>query len=411
MRITNRKNILIVSQYFWPESFLINNFETRLTKYANIIVLTGLPNYPDGEIKKKYKNIKNLYYEKWKNIQIIRFPIIPRKKGGAIFLSINYLSFLINGLKYSKRISFDQKIDHILFYSTSPITSCIPAIALKSRLKAKLSIWVQDLWPESLQATGYINNKIIIKLFGILVRYIYKKSDYIFAQSKSFVKNIQKYSHKKINILYNSHLSKKSKKKIILDNKILDILKKKKCFAFAGNLGKAQSLETIVNCAKKISMLDKSIHFLIIGDGSEKKNIKKVIFKNNITNISLHGPYDASVVDEILKKTISNLITLKKHSIFSLTIPNKFQSYLLSGKPIICAIDGELKEIINTNKLGEAASAEDYSSLSEIVIRYSKLSKSELNKFKKKNIQFYNKNFEIDKQVKLFLKTVKCIKK
>lgn len=411
MKNTNRKNILIVSQFFWPENFLINNFALHLRKYANVTVFTGFPNYPDGKIFKKYNKIKTTFIENWEGIKVVRIPIIPRKKGGGVNLSLNYLSFLINGIFLANKINFKTKIDHILFYSTSPITSCLPAIKFKKIYNCKLSIWVQDLWPESLEATGYIKNKIILKLFSFIVKYIYKKCDYIFAQSRSFIKNIKKYTGKKVIVLYNSHLVKTNSniKKINIDSKILKLLTQRECFAFAGNIGKAQSVETLIDCARIIKNKNKKIHFFIIGSGSQKNEMRKQIIKYKLSNVTLHGPFRPEVIDYILKKTVANIITLKKHNIFSLTIPNKLQTYLLAGRPIICAADGELNNIIKKNNIGFAVKAEDHLNLSKAIIKISNFSKTKIATFKKRNINFYNNNFEINKQVKFFLKKIKML--
>lgn len=412
MKNSNGKNILIVTQYFWPENFLINNFALHLKKYANVTVLTGLPNYPDGKIFKKYNKIKKIFTENWEGIKVVRIPIIPRKKGGAVNLSLNYLSFLLNGTFLANKIDFKTKLDHILFYSTSPITSCLPAIKLKKIYNCRLSIWVQDLWPESLEATGYIKNRIILKLFSFIVKFIYKKCDYIFAQSKSFIKNIKKYtSKKKVTVLYNSHIVKSDSniKKKNIDPKILKLLTQRKCFAFTGNIGKAQSVETIIDCARIIEKKNNKIHFFIIGAGSQKNEIRKLIKEYKLSNVTLHGPFKPNIVDYILKKTASNIITLKKHNIFSLTIPNKLQTYLLSGRPIVCAADGELNNIIKRNNIGLAVRAEDYINLSKAILKISNFNKTQIASYRKQNISFYNNNFEIDKQVKLFLKKIKIL--
>jgi glycosyltransferase involved in cell wall biosynthesis len=411
MKNSNSKNILIVTQYFWPENFLINNFALHLKKYANVTVLTGLPNYPDGKIFNKYKKIKKIFIENWEGIKVVRIPIIPRKKGGAINLSLNYLSFMINGIFLTNKINFEKRLDHILFYSTSPITSCLPAIRLKKIYNCKLSIWVQDLWPESLEATGYVKNEVLLKLFSFIVKYIYKRCDYIFAQSKSFIKNIKKYTSKKVTVLYNSHIvnTELNFKKIKIDTKIIKLLTQRKCFAFTGNIGLAQSVETIINCARIIEKKNNKIHFFIIGAGSQKNKIKKQIKKYKLSNVTLHGPFKPNVIDCILKKTVSNIITLKKHNIFSLTIPNKLQTYLLSGKPIICAADGELNNIIKKNSIGFAVKSEDYKNLSKVILKVSNFNKMQITAFKNRNLNFYNNNFEINKKVKLFLKTVKIL--
>ena len=126
------RKILIVTHHFWPENFLINEVALRFSKLKNqVTVITGLPNYPSGKIFHKYKNWKSLNSEKFKNIRIIRFPIIPRKSGNFYNLIINYISFIISGIYYLRKYKFKNKFDHIFVYSTSPVTSAIIGIYLK----------------------------------------------------------------------------------------------------------------------------------------------------------------------------------------------------------------------------------------------------------------------------------------
>ena len=162
-----------------------------------------------------------------------------------------------------------------------------------------MSIWVQDLWPESVKNTGYIKNNFLIHLISIIVRYIYRKSDNIIAQSKSFKKNIKKYTNKKIKIVENSHFNLQDKK-IDIPKKINYLLKNKYCIVFLGNIGKAQSVKTILSAAKKLYSY-KKIHILLIGGGSEVENTRNYIKKNNLKNISIFGPYPSGLALEILK--------------------------------------------------------------------------------------------------------------
>jgi len=202
------KKIAIISHHFWPENFLINEVALKLKKNnKKITVITGLPNYPHGKIYKNYKNINYIKKEVFKGIDIIRFPIIPRKRGGFINILLNYLSYVVNGIYYLSKLNLKNTFDHIFIYSTSPITSALVGIYLKKKYKKKITLWIQDLWPESVKSTGYIKNKFLLFLISILVRYIYNKSDNLVAQSNAFKKNIKKYSNKKISVVENSHFN------------------------------------------------------------------------------------------------------------------------------------------------------------------------------------------------------------
>ena len=243
MKITK---LVIITHHFWPENFLINEIALKFKK-KNIktTVVTGLPNYPKGEIFRKYQKIISIKKENFNGVDIIRIPIIPRKQGKFHQLMFNYLSYLISGFYFLRKINFNNLFDHIFVYSTSPITTALLGIYLKKKLNKKMTIWIQDLWPDSVKNTGYIKNNFLIYLISVIVKYIYKNSDNIIAQSKAFKKNISKYTNKKIKIVENSHFNIQ-KKKINIPNEIKYLLKKKYCITFSGNIGKAQSIKTIL---------------------------------------------------------------------------------------------------------------------------------------------------------------------
>ena len=392
-----RKNILIVTHHFWPENFLINEVALRFLKLKHkVTVITGLPNYPSGKIFHKYKNWKSLNSEKFKNIKIIRFPIIPRKSGNFYNLIINYISFIVSGIYYLRKHNFKNKFDHIFVYSTSPITSAIVGIYLKKKYKIKMSIWIQDLWPESVRATGFIKNKFILYLIKSVVRFIYKNSDNIIAQSNAFKKKIKLITNKKIHVVENSHFNLSKKSKIVLPKELLKILNNYFCLVFAGNIGKAQSIKTILESAFKLKNV-KKIFILIIGNGSEKDFAKNFIKKNNLDNIKIFGPYNSNITLNIIKRCKACLLTLRNEEIFSLTIPNKFQTYLYAGKPIIASANGEVSKIIKKQKIGFAGKAEDSELLKKNILKLF-LNKKSLKKVYITSKNFYKKNYDINKQ-------------
>ena len=167
--------LIIISHHFWPENFLINEIALKFKK-NNIqsTVITGLPNYPKGEIFNKYKRIKSLKKENFRGVKIIRFPIIPRKKGKFINLILNYFSYLISGIFFLRILDFNVNF-HVLFvYSTSPITTALLGVYLKKKYNKKLTLWVQDLWPDSVKNTGFIKNKFFLPNIAYCQIYIQK---------------------------------------------------------------------------------------------------------------------------------------------------------------------------------------------------------------------------------------------
>ena len=402
MKITK---LVIITHHFWPENFLINEIALKFKK-KNIqtTVVTGLPNYPKGEIFRKYQKIISIKKENFNGVDIIRIPIIPRKQGKFHQLIFNYLSYLISGFYFLRKVNFSNLFDHIFVYSTSPITTALLGIYLKKKLNKKMTIWIQDLWPDSVKNTGYIKNNFLIYLISVIVKYIYKNSDNIIAQSKAFKKNISKYTNKKIKIVENSHFNIQ-KKKINIPNEIKYLLKKKYCITFSGNIGKAQSIKTILEASEKL-IDHKDVHIMLIGGGSEIIYAKNYIKRKKLKNISIFGPYPSGLTLDILKKSKASLLTLKKDKTFSQTIPNKFQTYLFAGKPILISADGEVAKLTKTNGVGLISKSENAEKLKNNIIKLKKFSKIKIKRINKNCINFYKKSYSINMQVKKLIKII-----
>lgn len=402
-------NIAIVTPHFYPENFIINDIAKKFSDIGrNITVITGLPNYPGGEIYKGYEKIKNLKQSKIKNIKILRFPVIPRKKGTSLNLLMNYFSFLFNGIYFLKNFLKTSKFQHIFVFGVTPITSAILGIYIKRKLNIKLTLWVQDLWPESVQMSGHINNKFLIFLIKLLVKYIYKRCDNIIVQSNSFKKRLKKYTNKKIQIVENFSFSKNLKRKKI-PKKLSKILKQNKCFAYAGNIGTVQSVETIIQSAKLLKD-EKNIAFIIIGGGTNLKKIKSLSKQNKLKNVFFFGPYNVSLVYEILKKTYGQILTLKKNKFLSLYIPQKFSMYLMVQRPILICASGEVVKLVNKHKVGYTCLPQNSRNLSANISKVLKLNENALKKISKNCKKLFDEKFDLTKQTYKLLSIIdrKC---
>ena len=191
----NNLRVLILSQYFWPENFIINDIVRTLDEYGHtVVVATGKPNYPDGKVFAGYRAMGTQCEHYLGRIEVMRVPLWPRGKGGAKNLILNYLSFVIAGLLYLPWMLRGRKFDAIVVFAPSPITQAIPAVALKWLKKAKLALWIQDLWPESLAATGFVKNPHLLKAVGWMVRAIYRHCDTLLVQSRAFVDPVARYA-------------------------------------------------------------------------------------------------------------------------------------------------------------------------------------------------------------------------
>jgi glycosyltransferase involved in cell wall biosynthesis len=350
--------ILIVSQYFWPENFKINDIALALKERGHeVTVIAGKPNYPVGTFFEGYSYF-NKWKESWNGIQIYRPFLLPRGTGNGIQLFLNYFSF---ALFASLRILFLKgKFDKILVYEPSPITVGIPGIVAKLRFKAKMYFWVQDLWPASLSAAGGIENKFILSSFDFLTRVIYNHSFKVLVQSRAFIPYIinQRIDFNKIVYYPNSTESFYQPKNINV--KLFESLPKGIRIMFAGNIGEAQSFDTLISTAVLLKEENIDVKWIILGDGRLKSYVKNKIAELDLNNnFYLLGSYPGTEMPEYFSCADALLVSLKSDPIFSLTIPSKIQSYLACGKPIITSLDGEGSRIVEEANAGFVSKSED----------------------------------------------------
>ncbi len=390
--------ILILTQYFWPEHFHINEVAKNLMEHGiNVDVLTGKPNYPDGIVFDGYK-AKGAAKEKYINADLYRIPLRPRKKG-SVNLVLNYLSFIFSCMIWSPWLLRGKKYDCIFVYAPSPILQTIPAIFVGWYKKVPVVLWVQDLWPESLQATGFVKNKFLLGLVGIIVKYIYKHVNLILVQSTAFIPNIKELvPNKQIkyhpNSVDNSFLEKP--KTILQDVKFPE---DGFIVMFAGNIGSAQSVEIIIDAATVLRD-SKDISFVIVGDGSRREWMCDEAKTRSLNNVFLPGKFPIESMPGLMQKASVLLVSLTDKPIFSLTIPNKVQAYMASGKPIIASLNGEGARVVVESGAGRAVPAENGKALAEAVLELYEMDPIERELLGENGKKYFRENFDNDKLTK-----------
>lgn len=393
------KKILIFTQHFYPENFRINEVARtlKIDYGCDVYIVTGKPNYPTGKLFKGYRMCG--IFGEWCGIKVFRLPIWLRGSGGRFNLFLNYMSFILSATIYSIFKLSKLKPDVVFCYATSPLLQALPAIFYCKLFKKKLILNVQDLWPESLKATGYIKSHLVLSLVNKVVAWIYKESNLILVQSKSFLKEIStKVPVNKIIYWPNSIIDFYE-----LDSSMSDLTKYKFLsnaeefvILFAGNIGAAQSITTVLEAAVELKA-EKKISFVILGDGSEKKFIQSEILSKCIDNVTLLGTIPPSDMPSFYKRANVLLLTLTSEHIFSLTIPNKLQAYLCSGKPILAAINGEVAQIIRESSSGVVVPAEDSIGLAKAVKELYSTPESELQIMGLNARNYYLDNFSHEK--------------
>jgi len=390
--------ILIVSQYFWPENFRINDLVLGLIERGHkITVLTGIPNYPDGHFFAGY-GIFRKNRDNYHGAKVIRIPIIPRGKGCGFRLALNYFSFVVSGCMFVP-LRCREKYDLIFIYEPSPITVALPALLIKAIRNIPVMFWVQDLWPESLAATGAITARRSLNIVAHIVRFIYRRCDKILITSESYRKSVEHYNGSPKHIHYFPQCAEDffqpvSEKKNIA---ALNSLPPGFWVMFAGNIGAAQDFETIIAAAERIKNY-KEIHWIIVGDGRKRKWAESEVIKRGLSsNFHFLGRHPAEVMPQFFSHADAMLVTLKNEPIFALTIPAKIQSYLACSMPIIAALDGEGAGIIDSSGAGYTCPAEDPDAFAKTVLKMYKTPKRERVEMGMRGRAYCESNFDRDR--------------
>jgi len=387
-------HLLIITNHFWPEDFRINDLAMELIKRGHrVSVLSGVPDYPEGRFFAGYGIFKRRQ-EDYQGIKIRRVPRVPRGQGGRLRLALNFLSFALCSCLLAPRYC-SGSIDLILVFETSPVTVGLPALVLKRLKGIPIMFWVQDLWPESLSATGAVSSSFLLGLVGLVVRLIYGGSDLILAQSRAFFPSIEKYGGAREKTIYLPNSAEDFYRPVTVEAQAPEraLLPRGFNLVFAGNIGAAQDFETILAAAELLRDRH-DLHWVILGDGRQRAWVEDQVRARGLSGtVHLLGRYPPEAMPRFFALADALLVTLKKEPIFALTIPGKVQSYLAAGKPVIAALDGEGARVVQEAGAGLTGSAGDPAALADNVLSMTRLSPSERRAMGLRGRDYFEKHF------------------
>lgn len=344
------RHILVISQYFYPESFRINDMAQEWVRRGyRVTVLTGIPNYPMGKFFEGYGYTKKRR-ETWNGVEIIRIPLIPRGRG-AVGMAANYASFLVSGFFWNlvSRISADL----VFTFEVSPMTQALIGCWYGKKHKVPHFLYVQDLWPENVETILGIHSPIVITPIQKMVDYIYRHTDKILTTSPSFVEVICGRSvpvpREKVHYWpqYAEDFQRPMEKRAVPEIPEDDSFK----IAFAGNIGTAQGLEILPRTAELLA--DTKVRFVIVGDGRYQKELEQEIVRRKVQNRFVLIPRQpAERIPELLAACDAAFVSFRKAPLWQKTIPAKLQTYLACGMPVVAAAEGETERIIREAECG-----------------------------------------------------------
>ncbi|MBO8476376.1 MAG: glycosyltransferase family 4 protein [Bacteroidetes bacterium] len=389
--------ILLVTQYFYPENFKSNDIAFELAKRGyDVTVLTGLPNYPKGKIYKGYGIFKKRK-ETVNGVKIIRTLVIPRGKGGGMMLALNYISWAVIASFRAFFLALNKKFDTVIVHETSPITQGFPALVIKKIQSIPIYFWVLDLWPESLQSAGGINNRYVLDFFTAVTRLMYRKSDKILISSRGFRQSILEKGDFADKLIYFPNWAEDIFSNINKsENLSLPELPNGFRIIFAGNIGEAQDFEHVMKAALLLKE-NKSIKFILIGDGRKKLWVDNFINKNNLNDtVYAIGRFPIETMPYFFSKADVMLLSLKDDYIFSLTAPAKLQAYMAAKKPVVAMINGEARNLIAESGCGLSVPACDSKGLADNILELQAMHPDKLKNMGLSGFNYYKKYFTKD---------------
>ena len=393
--------VLVVSQYFWPENFRINDLVSELAARGHAVtVLTGIPNYPEGRTFPEFKDEPGRFAQ-FAGATVIRVPMLPRGQG-KWRLALNYLSFAWAGLVIGSWRLRRRKFDAIFVFQISPITAALPAVLQRRFKKAPLLLWVLDLWPETLAAVGVTKSVRVLNWVGYLVAYIYKRCDRILIQSRAFTSNIERYAGDSGRVRYFPGWAEP-----VFQGELENLAPAPELAAFrgtfnvlfAGNIGDAQDFPAILDAAEATRARN-DIRWIIVGDGRAAEYVRGEIERRALQDkVVMLGRYPIERMPSFFRAAGALLVTLRADPIFSLTIPGKVQSYLGAGVPILGMLDGEGAKIIEQAGAGLVCPAGQGRALAERAVQMADMSLEDRAAMGARGRQFCRREFDRAKLV------------
>jgi colanic acid biosynthesis glycosyl transferase WcaI len=359
--------ILVVSQYFWPENFRINDLVKEWVQRGHeVTVLTGIPNYPAGKVFEAYR-LQPKSFAEYEGAKVFRVPMFPRSSGG-LRLMLNYVSFVFGGVIWGTWRLRGTQPDAIFVFEPSPVTVGLPAVWLGRIKKTPVVFWALDLWPETLAGIGAVRSPRVLGWVGHLVRFIYNRCTLVLGQSHGFLGSIARYCDDKAKIRYfpswaedvftNSSVQPAPEVPDIPDTFTV---------MFAGNIGEAQDMPAVLDAAERLKGIA-SIRWVIVGDGRKSGWLQSEVFRRGLDKqVLLVGRFPVERMPSFYAHADVLLVSLKRDPVFSMTIPSKVQSYLTAGIPLLGMLDGEGAAVIRGAQAGLTCDAGDSEGLAEAV--------------------------------------------
>ena len=392
--------VLILTQRYPPEpAVLLQELAQTLQGLGHqVIVLTGFPNYPSGRVYPGYR--QSLWRrETLADVPVVRVPLYPDHGRSGMKRAVNYFSFALASSVLGPLLV--SKPDVIFVYHP-PLTVGLPAFWLSRLWRVPFVYQVQDMWPETLSATGMLTNKRVLNWIGNFARWVYSKAAALCAISPGFRQNLiaKGVSVDKVHTISN-WIDTTFYRPVPRDAKLaMDLnLANKFNVMFAGNMGEAQGLQTVIEAAQLLHDLP-DVQFVFVGDGIALPQLQEIVKQKNLTNVRFLGRYPESDMPALYSLADVLLVHLKDDPLFRITIPHKVFAYMASGKPILAAVAGDSAKIISDMGAGVPCTPESPAALASTVQGLYRMPRSDLERMAQNGLQAARSEYSRERLVR-----------
>ena len=356
--------VLLLTQWFDPEpTFKGLVFARELVRQGfEVEVLTGFPNYPGGKVYSGYK-IKLLQREFIDGVYVTRVPLYPSHSQSSTKRILNYISFAASALFYGL---FMAKRANVIYAYHPPITVGISAVLMRMLCRIPVVLDIQDMWPDTLRATGMVTSSKTLERVAYICNWIYRHVDKIVVLSPGFKSLLldRGVQEDKVNVIYNW-----ADEKSLISSKIgLPVTyptSDRFRILYAGNMGKAQALDALLDAAEILQARGSQVYFVMVGGGVELNRLQMRASLLQLSNIIFFPPVPMMEIGVFLHAADALIIHLRKDPLFKITIPSKTQAYMFVGKPLLMAVEGDAADLVVNSGGGVVAEPESVESLVE----------------------------------------------